>query len=214
VCFSSRMFCVEDMDATPEAKMTNLPIANKDEADLIGEQPPSGYADQMDNPRTDPSTQHGDSGEMPRQYRRQLYSAPRRFDLATIFVVTAAYSLLLGSLSALRVWPVITLGIAGFISFVGIGQALLFRGRKPRLASILVGAALIGLTTLAIWLYNILFISLADTLYATAVYTIFGALFGYLAGGLIGGVFLLADVLRRRFRRYARDSNHVTSDGT
>src|SRR3954454_19688655 len=32
----------------------------------------------------------------------ELYSAPQRFDLATIFVVTAAYSILFGGMSALN----------------------------------------------------------------------------------------------------------------
>ena len=70
-----------------------------------------------------------------------IYSAPRRFDLATIMVVTLAYALLLAGLRLLRMPPSGVLHVAGCITCVGIGQALLFRGKRPRLSSILVGVA-------------------------------------------------------------------------
>ncbi len=52
-----------------------------------------------------------------RSHASGLYSAPRRFDLATIFVVMAAYSLLLGGLTALdglRPAPLVKIAICRF----------------------------------------------------------------------------------------------------
>ncbi len=136
--------------------------------------------------------------------RRRLYSAPRRFDLATVFVVTTAYALLFSGLSAIGSSPTSSAMVGGFITIVGLGQALLFGGKSPRLASMTMGVAIFALIML--WsigyfsvaqspVYEIAFI-VALHLVATIVE---GALFGYFAGVLVGGVFLLADVLRRRF---------------
>lgn len=73
--------------------------------------------------------------------RGRIYSAPRRFDLFTVMIVTAAYALLLGGMSALRFPPVVSGYVAGFITLVGIGQAVLFGGRWPRFASVVSGMA-------------------------------------------------------------------------
>jgi hypothetical protein len=125
---------------------------------------------------------------------------PKRFDLSTIFVVTAAYSILLGSLTALHVPSNFVIFLAAFITFVGIGQALLFCGRKPRLASVLVGAILTVLSTSVTVLYYGR-VPFTFAIYFVAYYSAFGSLFGYLAGVLVGSVFLLADVIRRRYKR-------------
>jgi hypothetical protein len=132
----------------------------------------------------------------------KIYSAPRRFDLATIFVVTSAYAALFAGMTALNFPPIASGAVAGFVTLVGLAQALLFRGRQPRLASVLVGTAIYSLAALAIWLasgqrrYPTALVLLAGT------YSIIGgAILGYLSGALIGGVFLIADVLRGRFGR-------------
>jgi hypothetical protein len=125
--------------------------------------------------------------------------------LATIFVVTSAFALLLGGMSLIGILPGISLVVAGFIMVVGAGQALLFGGRKPRLASVIVG---IGFCTLAI--IGISFLTgralQADLLVLTLpVSFIYGVPSGYIAGVLVGGVFLVADVLRKLFARGERE---------
>jgi hypothetical protein len=72
----------------------------------------------------------------------KIYSAPRRFDLATIFVVATAYCLFFAALSPLPLPGVASLVVAGFITLVGVGQAVLYRGLQPRKASIVVGIAI------------------------------------------------------------------------
>jgi putative addiction module component (TIGR02574 family) len=131
----------------------------------------------------------------------KLYSAPRRFDLATIFAVTAAYSILLGGMSALRFPPEVSCYVAAFITLVGIGQAVLFRSSMPRLASVLTGMVAYFLCTISFALVEPRF-DLFGFMPAAIVFSIvFGGLLGYLAGVLVGGVFLVADVLRQRYGR-------------
>jgi hypothetical protein len=137
-----------------------------------------------------------------RRPRRRLYSAPRRFDLATIFVVTTAYALLMGGMRALGANPTFVANATGLVTLVGIGQAVLFGGRRPRAASIVVGIAACTV---------MLIVSLVGTLHYSSpmnelsflpilvlIGVVEGGVFGYIAGVLVGGVFLIADVLRRR----------------
>jgi hypothetical protein len=132
-----------------------------------------------------------------RSARPKVYSAPRRFDLATIFIVTIVYSLLFAGMSLLQFPPFVSLAVAGFITFVGIGQALLFGGKRPRTASLIVGTFIYTLTGLVIW------ISYGSRMYATSAFLfggtfaiIGGAVLGYLAGACVGAVFMLAEFLR------------------
>lgn len=142
--------------------------------------------------------------------RESNYSTLRRFDLATLFVVTAIYALLLGVLTLLKVSPWASLAVAGLIPLVGIGQAILFRGRRPRLAAALVG--LIYFSAWAVlfpwWGLKPLPLDRLSVLLVSCVF--FGPLLGYATGGLIGGVFLLADALRRR--SFPPDRDQVAKD--
>ena len=78
---------------------------------------------------------------------------PRRFGVAVMLVVTTMYAVLF---AAIRTWVVVaTLGppapaiiaalfvvIVGFFTIVGLSQAILFKGRNPRWASIVTGTIL------------------------------------------------------------------------
>lgn len=141
----------------------------------------------------------------------RVYSAPRRFDLATIFVVTLAYSLLLGAMSAAGFVPVASLIVVGFITLVGAGQALLLGGQRPRTASILVGIVLYLLAMLVFWILNGQRIYASSFMLVMASYSIVGgAILGYVAGGTVGGVFLVADKVRSRFSRSAAAVQEAT----
>lgn len=133
-----------------------------------------------------------------------LYSAPRRFDLATIFVVTAAFSLLLGGLTALDAHPAVMVVVASLLAIVAATQAL-FRGvANPRGISIVTGAVAYTFMSWIIWLSmrrvfpNSFFV-------VTVLNGILGGAFlGYLAGTLVGGVFLVADKVRGKFESRAK----------
>ena len=150
----------------------------------------------MDNSEIHLLVRESAAGEAQRNSRQSLYSVPRRFDMATIFVVTGAYSILLGSLSALHAGPIVMTALAIFISLVGVGQALLFRGLKPRLASTLVGICIFQFLTIGQWFYTPIPIGLMLVL--AIVNILYGAILGYLIGTMVGGVFLVADLIRRR----------------
>jgi hypothetical protein len=152
--------------------------------------------------------------ERPRLRPPKIYSAPRRFDLATIFVVTVAYSILLTGMGLLQFPPLASLIVAGFVTLIGISQALLFGGNQPRLASLLAGTVLYSIAMLAYWLAGgpRLMPTSAFLALGTSV-LIGGAILGYLSGTLIGGVFLLADYVRRIVRSLTgRHQRTVTED--
>jgi putative addiction module component (TIGR02574 family) len=146
------------------------------------------------------------AGNQPAARRARLYSAPRRFDLATIFVVTLAYSLLFAFMSAMQFPPGASLVVGGFITLVGAGQALLFGGNRPRTASIMTGAGLALVASVAFWVFVAPdFMRQQYFALMTLSYVFHGAILGYVAGVMVGGVFLVADAVRRKFGRQAPD---------
>jgi hypothetical protein len=129
--------------------------------------------------------------------REKIYSAPRRFDLATIFVVTFAYSLLFALMSGINLPPVASLIVGGYITIVGIGQAALFGGQNARVASMITGAvAIVPITWLSMMLTPRGFRGQEPFVLLPAI-AILGIGIGYIAGVLVGGVFLVADKLRK-----------------
>lgn len=143
------------------------------------------------------------SAAQPAQPATRIYSAPRRFDLSSIFAVTTAYAILFGCMRGLDFGTASSLLVAAFIALVGIGQAVLFGGRQPRKASIVVGAVALTLGTISAGLF-VPGANRIGFLPIMAVFSFFwGSICGYLAGVLVGGVFLIADAIRQRFERPA-----------
>jgi hypothetical protein len=137
-----------------------------------------------------------------RSRRPKIYAVPRRFDLATILIVTLAYSILFALMTTLQFPSFVSIAVAGFITFVGLAQAALFGGKRPLAASIWVGAAIYTIAMLAGWLATGARAYDASTILIVGSYVIIGgAVLGYMAGACVGGVFLLADVLRRKFSK-------------
>lgn len=133
----------------------------------------------------------------------KLYSAPRRFDLATIFVVTAAFSLLLGGLTALDALPIVKIGISAFVTVIAVAQALFQKYVNPRGTSIVAGAIACTLAAWCLWAFFPRMFPGAFPVF-TVIIVIVGGAFGYLTGTLVGGVFLIADVLRGKFEGRAK----------
>ena len=131
----------------------------------------------------------------------RLYSAPRRFDLATILVVTIAYSLFFTGLRMLDATPVVYVNTIVLVTLVGASQALLFGGKRPRWASVLTGIML-NLALLA-------FLSITRPQRAPVIllwwFIAMGAICGYVAGVAVGSVFLLSDLARNMIRRWRPD---------
>jgi hypothetical protein len=135
----------------------------------------------------------------------KIYSAPRHFDLATIFAVTSAYSLLFGAMSGLRFPPIACVTVAGFISLVGVGQAMLYGGKQPRKASALAGAIIYAVVqSVMIYASSIPQSAPSTSILMLLVFAqglIAGAICGYIAGVMVGGIFLVADNLRKYLYR-------------
>jgi hypothetical protein len=132
----------------------------------------------------------------------ELYSAPRRFDLATIFVATAAYSLLFGAMSALSyqyIGPVAEIAVGVLITIVAIAQAVYKDVANPRGVSVLAGAVTQTIMLVVIHMAAPKLFGVPIGFVIVFFGVLGGALFGYLAGVLVGGVFLVADVLRKKF---------------
>ncbi len=128
----------------------------------------------------------------------RLYAAPRRFDLATTMVVTIAYALLFGALRSMRSEPIVFVVVAGFITSVGIAQALLFGGKKPRMSSVLVGLVCSVGFDMTFGSFRLVR-GLGGLLTSSAIC---GAVLGYVAGVAVGSVFLMSDVMGKTIQRW------------
>jgi hypothetical protein len=140
-----------------------------------------------------------------------LYSAPRRFDLATIFVVTAAYSLLFGLMTPLDFGPVDKVSVGLLVTIVAASQAFYHDKANPRGISVVTGA--VTLSVILVMLHIFVPNSVYGPLFVVVVFygLIGGAFAGYLSGVMVGGVFLVADKLRKRFENASMAELNETS---
>lgn len=124
-----------------------------------------------------------------------IFSAPRRFDLATMLAVTTAYALMFGTMRMLDADNVFMLVTGLYVSFIALSQALLFGGKHPRWASIV---SSVGFAAGSILIAILSGQFSAGDIFAlmVACVIVFPPL-GYLTGALIGGVFLIAHHLRQ-----------------
>jgi len=142
---------------------------------------------------------------IPARTPERQFGVPRRFGIGTILLVTMATSLLLALLIARGAPASIILSAIGFLTLIGLGQAVLFHGKNPRLASIVTGAVLMPFCFLVAFAYylftNKIFHTdeVIDGCFFALGFAFFGALLGYLGGGLIGGLFLLMDRWEAKF---------------
>jgi hypothetical protein len=137
----------------------------------------------------------------PQPSRREA-GVPRRFGIGVLLVITTMYAVLFGAMRACDCEPFIFALIAVFFTAVGAGQVIVFRGRRPRWASVVAGAATYPI--LLIWgaVHEALVYGAPDVppdLCASMICgTATGAILGYIAGVLIAGVFLFIDRLAGR----------------
>lgn len=137
----------------------------------------------------------------------KVYSVPRRYDLATLMAVTLAYAVLFGTMRSCGAPPAAIGFVSLFVTLVGLGQALLFRGRNPRRASTVAGAlAFLVCGIVSVWMSS--HSRMGDVVYWTDTVLVLatgslcpGMIFGYVVGTLVAGVFLVADLFRKLLRR-------------
>ena len=122
-----------------------------------------------------------------------LFSVPRRFDLASVLVVTSAYAVLFAGMRLLNFSWLVFGSIAALLTFVAICQPLFWGGTKPREASGLAGFIFWGVWLIAVALPS----ERRFTMLCVGLFlSVSGGLSGYLAGVMVAGVFLVAHYLR------------------
>lgn len=123
---------------------------------------------------------------------------PRRFSLGRLMLITAFFAVLFGLLSWLDAPPVVFVVVGVFVTVVGLAQAILYSGKKPRKASVVAGSA-VGVVVSMIWCVFLVFAvggrpRIGGFLCWFPLWIAFcagvGAVLGYVAGCLIASVFL------------------------
>jgi hypothetical protein len=119
---------------------------------------------------------------------------PRRFGVNVLLVLMTGFAVLFALLRALNAPPPAFATIGVFFLGVTVSQVVLFQGKRPRMASMLVGAVLLPLVMISAQLLDRSGRSPAwEWLDMLVISTVFGAIWGYLAGTLVAGVFLLLE---------------------
>ena len=126
----------------------------------------------------------------------------RRFSLGRLMLITTFFAVLFGLLASLDAPPIVFVVVAAFVTIVGLAQAVLFSGNRPREASVVAGSVVCALLSVGGFLVDFLaggarlggFDDLLLGAFAlaltTAILAVVGGFFGYLAGCLTAGIFL------------------------
>jgi hypothetical protein len=142
----------------------------------------------------------------------KVYGVTRRFSLATLMLMMAGASLLLAGMNALDVAPYISGTIILVCIATAVGQMLLFKGKDPRRASVVVGSVCGGAGPLLVWLVlgtgaaglqyrpPLLALLLASAFFGVPL----GAVAGYFAGCAVASVLLLMDLTESMFVRWRK----------
>lgn len=134
-----------------------------------------------------------------------MYGASRVFDLFTLMAITLAFAILFAIVNLLT--PAIdgspaavTCGISGYVILIALAQMFLFGGKNPRMASVIVGPAVMLLILTTSWIVGGGMSFRVALVVSICTSITFGFFTGYLSGTVVAGVFLVADILRGRYR--------------
>ena len=117
-------------------------------------------------------------------------SVPRRFGMGVLLILVTAFAVLFAAMRTIGVPPGLFVLVAVLFLGVTLGQILLFKGKRPREASLLVGGILFPLEMPAVdWYVAQGYVAIWRLGWRVA-WRAGRPLFGYLAGGVMAGVFL------------------------
>ena len=161
------------------------------------------------------------AGCLTRPVVQQEAGVPNRFGVGTLLIFSTMYAVLFALWRIVEGPPTFLVYVTIFFSAIGLGQMLLFKGRRPRKASVIVGACAYTCMFFGFIVYELLasghYVSDADLLFGSCCWLLFcipvGALLGYLAGMLIAAHFLLIDKWKNR-RVRTKDIDHADGAGT
>ena len=137
-----------------------------------------------------------------------VFSVPRRFDLATVLVAMSAFATLFAGLLLLNAPPSVPAFFGGFLTLVAAAQWIGNKWNRPRTASIVVGILIYWIAGAAAMFFMPAPPRMGlPQLIAMQLFsgTISGGIAGYLGGTLVGGVFLVSHYLRAWLGRGEQD---------
>ncbi len=137
----------------------------------------------------------------------ELFSFPRRFDLASMLAISSGYAFLFAAMRLFDASPYLMFSTGGLLATVGVSQAILFSGKEPRKASLIVGgvycAIAAGIATATAGRPN-------EVAAACTFAFFWGPLAGYITGAIVGGVFLIAEYVRRAITKFKAQRTQQT----
>jgi hypothetical protein len=117
-------------------------------------------------------------------------SAPFQFGISTLLIITALYAVLFGVMRTFNFPPVAFAVVAMLFTTVGLGQTFLFKGLRPRKASMIAGAGFfVVLWAIYLVAFGKDYFSHFFAPFDPVEGAFFGAIYGYVVGLLISGAF-------------------------
>jgi hypothetical protein len=119
---------------------------------------------------------------------------PRRFSIGTLMILIALFGILFAILKICNSPPFLFAIIGIYFVVIGASQAVLFKGKKPRTASIIVGGtfAFVIYIIMSIWITHVPVAQL-KTLKDVIIVIFLGCFFGYISGCLFASIFLVRE---------------------
>lgn len=127
-----------------------------------------------------------------------VFSVPRRFDLATVLVAMFCFAAMFAGLRMLDASPSILAFFGGFLALVAAAQWIASKWNRPRTASVVAGILIYWVVGVAEALLMPPHIGLPQLIAIQLISgTLSGSIAGYLGGTLVGGIFLVSHYLRQ-----------------
>jgi hypothetical protein len=138
---------------------------------------------------------------LPRPFRpgRAPVGVPRRFSIGTMMILVTAFAVLFAVLKTVGAPPAFFIVVTIFVGGIAACQSLLFKGKKPRLASVVGGMAMVGLFSLIVEGIRLFFYgrffgpsNIVSYLLTTVMLAVvLGGPLGYIVGCFIASIFLV-----------------------
>jgi hypothetical protein len=157
-------------------------------------------------------------GAAARQQGEEAVGVPRRFGMGILILLVSLFAVLFAVMKMMGVDPITFVVTTVLFAGVATGQVLLFGGKKPRAASVWVGAGLFPVEMLAVLVGSAIAPSILsltkieqESVELLLIFSIpLGAGFGYLAGGLTAGAFVFIE----RYKKHQKNLTQKVKEDT
>ena len=134
---------------------------------------------------------------LPRPFRpgRAPVGVPRRFSIGTMMILVTAFAVLFAVLKTFSAPPAAFIVITIFVGGIAACQSLLFKGKKPRLASVIGGSVMYGVGMIVATIASSHHEGIdyeMELVYYGALWTLaIGGPLGYIVGCFVASIFLV-----------------------